>query len=114
MTTDTGPDRTTDAGFDREVLRSDLPVLVEFTSDACPPCRQMEPVLKAFAEQERGRVRVVQVDVPANPETTLAYRVMATPTMLLFRDGEPVLQMVGARPRRRLLQEVGDALSSTR
>jgi thioredoxin 1 len=56
----------------------------------------------------------VQVDVPANPETTLAYRVMATPTMLLFRDGEPVLQMVGARPRRRLLQEVGDALSSTR
>ncbi|KOX22226.1 co-chaperone YbbN [Nocardiopsis sp. NRRL B-16309] len=98
--------QTTDAGFDEDVLRSDLPVLVEFTSDSCPPCRQMEPVLRSLADDLRGRLRVVQVDVPASPETTRRYQVMATPTLFLFQGGEPVRQMVGARPRRRILQEV--------
>ncbi|RKS05340.1 thioredoxin 1 [Nocardiopsis sp. Huas11] len=98
--------QTTDAGFDEDVLRSDLPVLVEFTSDSCPPCRQMEPVLRSLADDLRGRLRIVQVDVPANPGTTRRYQVMGTPTFLLFHGGEPVRQWVGARPKRRVLQEV--------
>lgn len=105
-------DQATDDSFTEDVLRSDLPVLVEFTSDSCPPCRQMEPVLRSLADDLRGRMRVVQVDVPANPGTTRDYRVMGTPTMLLFRAGEPVRQLVGAQPKRRLLREVEDVLSA--
>ncbi|WP_433699522.1 thioredoxin family protein [Nocardiopsis sp. CA-288880] len=104
----TGLDEVTDATFDEEVLGADRPVLVEFTSDHCPPCRQMVPVLDAVAAETAGRIRVVRLDVGANPGTTRAYRVMGTPTMLVFRDGAPVMTMVGARSRRRLLQELED------
>jgi thioredoxin 1 len=99
-------DQATDDSFTEDVLRSDLPVLVEFTSDSCPPCRQMEPVLRALADDLRGRLRVVQIDVAANPDTTRDYQVMGTPTMFLFHGGEPVRQLVGAQPKRRLLREV--------
>ncbi|MFD3685660.1 thioredoxin family protein [Nocardiopsis sp. NPDC058631] len=105
-----GPDEVTDATFDEEVLGADRPVLVEFTSDHCPPCKQMVPVLDAVAAETDGRMRVVQLDVGANPGTTRAYQVMGTPTMLVFRDGVRVKSMVGARSRRRLLQELEDVL----
>ena len=105
-------DQATDDSFTEDVLRSDLPVLVEFTSDSCPPCRQLEPVLRSLADDLRDRMRVVQVDVVANPNTTRDYQVMATPTMLLFEGGEPVRQMVGAQPTRRLRQEIDDVLTA--
>lgn len=100
----------TDMDFDAQVLGADLPVLVKFTADWCAPCRQLGPVLKAVAEEERGRLKIVQIDVDRNPETTLRYGVLATPTLMVFRAGEPVRSMVGARPKRRLLQELADVL----
>ncbi|MER6497288.1 MULTISPECIES: thioredoxin family protein [Streptomyces] len=100
----------TDADFETEVIDSRLPVLVEFTADWCPPCRQMGPVLTALAAEESERFRVVQLDVDTNPLTTNAYKVLSMPTFMLFRDGEPVRSMVGARPKRRLLEELADAL----
>ncbi|MEW2561886.1 MULTISPECIES: thioredoxin domain-containing protein [Streptomyces] len=100
----------TDADFETEVIGSRLPVLVEFTADWCPPCRQMGPVLTALAAEESDRFRVVQLDVDTNPLTTNAYKVLSMPTFMLFRDGEPVRSMVGARPKRRLLEELADAL----
>ncbi|MEU6255138.1 thioredoxin domain-containing protein [Streptomyces sp. NPDC047043] len=100
----------TDADFAAEVIRSELPVLVEFTADWCPPCRQMGPVLHALAEEERDRLKVVQLDVDTNPETTNAYRVLSMPTFMVFRGGEPIKAMVGARPKRRLLEEIADVL----
>ncbi|MEU6063696.1 thioredoxin domain-containing protein [Streptomyces sp. NPDC047082] len=100
----------TDADFAAEVLGSDLPVLVEFTADWCPPCRQMGPVLKAIAFEEGDRLKVVQLDVDTNPLTTNAYKVLSMPTFMVFRAGEPVKAMVGARPRRRLLEELSDVL----
>ncbi|MET7382923.1 thioredoxin domain-containing protein [Streptomyces sp. NPDC005526] len=100
----------TDGDFGTEVLGSDLPVLVEFTADWCPPCRQMGPVLTALAAEEGGRLKVVQLDVDTNPETTNAYKVLSMPTFMVFRDGEPVKAMVGARPRRRLLEELSEVL----
>ncbi|GAA4681959.1 thioredoxin [Streptomyces youssoufiensis] len=105
-----GVDEVTDATFADEVLTAALPVLVEFTADWCPPCRQIAPVLSAVAAEEAGRIRVVQLDVDTSPTTTAAYGVLAMPTLMLFRDGEPVASMVGARPKRRLLQELADAL----
>ncbi|CAM5521373.1 Thioredoxin OS=Streptomyces griseorubiginosus OX=67304 GN=trxA_1 PE=3 SV=1 [Streptomyces griseorubiginosus] len=105
-----GVTEVTDADFETEVIGSRLPVLVEFTADWCPPCRQMGPVLTALAAEESERFRVVQLDVDTNPLTTNAYKVLSMPTFMLFRDGEPVRSMVGARPKRRLLEELADAL----
>ncbi|MFC9916387.1 thioredoxin family protein [Streptomyces sp. NPDC059862] len=105
-----GVAEVTDADFDDEVLGAELPVLVEFTADWCPPCRQMSPVLSALAAQESERLKVVQLDVDTNPETTNTYKVLSMPTFMVFRGGEPVKSMVGARPKRRLLEELSDVL----
>jgi thioredoxin 1 len=90
----------TDESFAEEVIGAELPVLVEFTADWCPPCRQMAPVLRALATEEADRLKVVQLNVDQNPETTF----------MVFRGGEPVKAMVGARPKRRLLEELSDVL----
>ncbi|WP_406092418.1 thioredoxin [Streptomyces sp. NBC_01013] len=100
----------TDTTFDAEVLAAGLPVLVEFTADWCGPCRQLAPVLSAIAQEETGRLKVVQIDVDHNPEITARYAVLSMPTLMVFQDGEPVKSMVGARPKRRLLQELEDVL----
>ncbi|MFC5804876.1 thioredoxin [Streptomyces formicae] len=100
----------TDADFDTEVLGARLPVLVEFTADWCGPCHQLAPVLSAVAAEERDRMRVVQLDVDTNPEVAIRYGVLSMPTLIVFRDGEPVKSMVGARPKRKLLTELEDVL----
>ncbi|MFJ5310286.1 thioredoxin [Streptomyces sp. NPDC088350] len=100
----------TDESFAAEVIGSELPVLVEFTADWCPPCRQMAPVLRALATEEADRLKVVQLNVDLNPETTNAYKVLSMPTFMVFRGGEPVKAMVGARPKRKLLEELSDVL----
>ncbi|MFE6763535.1 thioredoxin [Streptomyces sp. NPDC057689] len=106
----TGVDEVTDETFDAEVLGETRPVLVEFTADWCGPCRQLAPVLGAVAEEERERLRVVQIDVDRNPGISARYGVLSMPTLMVFRAGEPVKSMVGARPKRRLLQELEDVL----
>ncbi|MER7000282.1 thioredoxin [Streptomyces sp. NPDC000410] len=100
----------TDADFDHEVLGADRPVLVKFTADWCGPCRQLDPVLSAIAGEEADRLKVVQLDVDTNPEVTARYAVLATPTLMVFKAGEPLRSMVGARPKRKLLQELEDVL----
>ncbi|MGW1027525.1 thioredoxin [Streptomyces sp. NPDC002577] len=105
-----GVAEVTDADFESEVVASGVPVLVEFTADWCGPCRQLAPVLSDIAREESDRLKVVQLDVDANPQTTIAYGVLSMPTLMLFRDGEPVKSMVGARPKRRLLAELADVL----
>ncbi|MGI5403023.1 thioredoxin [Streptomyces sp. CA-135486] len=100
----------TDADFDTEVLKAPLPVLVEFTADWCGPCRQLAPVLSSIASEEAGRLKVVQLDVDTNPEIMTRYGVLSMPTLMVFRAGEPVKSMVGARPKRRLLQELADVI----
>lgn len=108
--TSNGVPEVTDADFAAEVIGSDRPVLVEFTADWCPPCRQMAPVLAALAEEEGDRLRVVQLNVDRNPATTNAYKVLSMPTFLVFRGGEPVKSMVGSRPKRRLLEELSEVV----
>ncbi|MFI0544932.1 thioredoxin [Streptomyces sp. WSLK1-3] len=99
-----------DADFETEVLRSDLPVLVEFTADWCGPCRQMKPVLSELAREHADRLKVGQLDVDANPDTTNAYKVLSMPTFMVFREGTAVKTVAGARPKSRLLQELDDVL----
>ncbi|MEV6421360.1 thioredoxin [Streptomyces sp. NPDC051662] len=105
-----GVDAVTDTDFDNEVLGAGLPVLVEFTADWCGPCRQLAPVLSAVAGEQAGRLKVVQLDVDTNPEVTARYGVLAMPTLMVFRAGEPVKSMVGARPKRKLLQELEEVI----
>ncbi|MBJ7003501.1 thioredoxin family protein [Streptomyces griseofuscus] len=100
----------TDADFAAEVIDAGLPVLVQFTAEWCGPCRQLAPVLRDIARDEGDRLKVVQLDVDRNPGTTIAYGVLATPTLMVFRGGEPVRSMVGARAKRRLLEELADLL----
>jgi thioredoxin 1 len=99
----------TDDAFQAAVLDADRPVLVDFTAAWCPPCRVMEPVLAALAA-ERPDLAFVQVDVDANQRTAAAYGVLSMPTFLLFRDGRPIAQLVGARAKGRLESELDRAL----
>ncbi|MBO8195050.1 thioredoxin [Streptomyces oryzae] len=97
----------TDATFAEEVLRSDIPVLVDFTADWCPPCRMVAPVLAQIAEERADTLKVVSLDVDRNPETQAAYGVLSMPTLILFRNGEPARSVVGAQPKRRLVEQLG-------
>jgi thioredoxin 1 len=103
---------TTDAAFAEDVLASPTPVLVEFTAAWCAPCHMIAPVLDQIAAEEAGRLRIVSLDVDANPGTTMRYRVMSMPTLALFVDGEVVSQTVGARARTAILREIEPHLSA--
>ena len=99
------PFDTTDARFTADVIESDAPVVVDFHAAWCPPCRVMSPIL-AELSAERPDVRFVKVDVDDNTETAVRYGVLSMPTFMVFRDGEPVLKLVGARPKRRFVAEL--------
>ena len=98
--------QVTDETFAAEVLGSDIPVLVDFTADWCPPCRMIAPVLSQVAAEQQGKLKVVSLDVDTNPGTQAAYGVLSMPTLIVFRAGEPVKSLVGAHPKRKLLQEL--------
>jgi len=85
-----------DSDFDREVLRSDVPVLVDFWAEWCGPCRQMGPTIDVVASEYAGKVKVGKLDVDSNGSTAMRYNVRGIPTLLLFKEGRVVEQRVGA------------------
>jgi thioredoxin 1 len=88
--------RVGDADFDSEVLKADRPVLVDFWAEWCPPCKAMDPVLDKLTEELADKVKIVKLDVDANPSTVVRYNVRSMPTLIVFKDGEPVDFKVGA------------------
>src|SRR3954465_6271299 len=98
-------EQITDAQFAAAVLESDKPVVVDFTAAWCAPCRVMGPVLEELAA-ERDDLRFVKLDVDTNQATTPRYGVMSMPPLRVFGGGEPVLTLIGSRPKRRLAEEL--------
>ncbi len=111
MSEDTTVAEVTDTTFP-EVLGSDVPVLVEFWATWCGPCRMVGPVLAQLATERAGELAVRKINADENPETTRSYRVMSLPTMILFRNGEPVETIVGAFPKAHIEERLDRALKA--
>ena len=103
---------TTDATFADDVLASTTPVLVDFTADWCPPCKMIAPVLDRIATENADRMRVVALDVDAQPQTAQRYNVLGMPTLALFVKGELVTTIVGAQPQQAIMKALDPYLSA--
>jgi thioredoxin 1 len=100
----------TDANFEDEVLNSGQPVLVDFWATWCGPCRTIAPTIEKLAAEYDGRAKVVKLDVDNNPQTAMKYGIRSIPSLLFFKGGRPVDQMVGVVPERTLAEKL-DALA---
>ena len=89
----------TDASFESEVLKSDTPVLVDFWAEWCAPCRAIAPIVKEIADDMAGKIKVVKVNIDESPQTPGTYGIRSIPTVLVFKDGQVVSQLTGARPK---------------
>ena len=96
----------TDANFEQEVLQSNLPVLIDFWADWCAPCRMVAPIVEELAKDYEGKLKVGKLDVDANPQVSMKYGVRSIPTLLVFRNGRVVEQIIGAVPKRHLVDKV--------
>ncbi|MBN8226488.1 thioredoxin [Corallococcus macrosporus] len=99
-----------DAEFQREVLESQEPVLVDFTATWCPPCRVIAPVIDSLAAEYQGRMKMVKLNVDDHPKTPEQYGIRAMPTLLFFKGGKVVKQVVGAVPKAKLEEAVRQVL----
>jgi thioredoxin 1 len=97
----------TDANFDSDVMKSDLPVLVDFTATWCGPCKALAPVVDKLADELAGKVKVGKCDIDASPNTAHQYGVRSVPTVMIFKNGQKVGQHVGLTTRDKLVALIG-------
>jgi thioredoxin 1 len=100
----------TDATFVSDVLQSDKPVLVDFWAEWCMPCKKVDPLLGEIAKEMGDQVEIVSVNIDENPETAMAYRIMSVPTLTIFKGGEPVNSLTGAKPKSALVNFIESAI----
>ena len=100
-----------DATFDEEIGAADEPVVVDFWAEWCGPCKMISPILEEIANEQGGKVRVAKLNVDDNPNVTRRYEVMSIPTLIVFRDGEPVRRLIGAKGKGQLLQELSEFIA---
>jgi len=103
-----GTKKVTDETFEAEVLNNDKPVLVDYWAEWCGPCKMVAPVLEAIAEEHGDKLDIVKLNVDENPVITQKYGILNIPTLGVFKNGEVVKELVGARSKSALLRELAD------
>jgi len=100
----------TDSTFNEIVLKSENPVLVDFWATWCRPCQMVAPILEELTQEYSGKLTIAKLDVDQNQQTAQKYRVMSIPAMIIFKQGKPVANIVGFKPKEKLKQELDAAL----
>ncbi len=100
------PIPVTDDNFEEEVLKSSLPVITDFWAEWCGPCHAIAPILEQIAAEHDGRLKVAKLDVDTNPATATKYGIRGIPTMIVFKNGDPVETLVGWMPKEQLLKKL--------
>lgn len=95
-----------DSNFQQEVLNSELPVLVDFWAEWCAPCKLIEPIVDEIAGEYNGKLKVGKVDVDSNPQISMQYGIRSIPTLLIFKNGQAVDQVIGAVPKNTIIQKI--------
>ncbi len=102
----------TDQSFDEEVLKSNLPVLVDFWAPWCTPCKIVTPIVEELAKEYEGKLKVVKMNVDENPNASSKYGVMSIPSLIIFKNGNPVKTMIGAQGKENFKKGIDEVLAS--
>ena len=105
------PIEVSDTNFQTEVLTSDKPVLVDFWAVWCGPCKMIAPIVEEIAKEYDGKLKVTKMDVDSNPRTAMQYGIRSIPTLMIFKGGQVVEQIIGAVPKRHLVDKVTQHLN---
>jgi thioredoxin 1 len=105
------PMEMTDSNFEQEVLSSDRPVLVDFWAEWCGPCKMIAPIVEELAHEYDGKLKVGKVDVDSNQQVSMQFGVRSIPTLLIFKSGKVVEQVIGAVPKRLLAEKIAKHLN---
>lgn len=100
------PIQVNDSSFQTEVINADKPVLVDFWAIWCGPCKMIAPIVEELAKEYDGKLKVTKMDVDANPRTAMQFGIRSIPTLLVFKGGQVVEQIIGAVPKRHLLDRL--------
>lgn len=100
------PTPVTDDNFEEEVLKSSVPVITDFWAEWCGPCHAVAPILEQIAAEHDGELKVAKLDVDSNPATATKYGIRGIPTMIIFKNGDPVETLVGWMPKEQLLKKL--------
>lgn len=100
------PIHVTDDSFEQDVIQSDIPTVVDFWAEWCAPCRRIAPILEEIAAEHDGQLKVAKLNIDENPVMASKYGVMSIPTLLVFKDSQPVERIVGAMPKERFMGKI--------